>query len=319
MEKITYMEQEKVSIIMPVYNCEHFIAQAIESIFSQSYTNWELIIINDSSTDNTVSICHDFQKKDNRIHIINNNKQKGLAGALNTGLAIAQGSYIARADGDDINTPNRIADQMHFLKKNPNIAIVGSYYESFRDGQKPIIRKHPTNWLMLKWRFISNTFFCHPTVLFKKEVLTTVHEYPYTASEDFAFFSEIEHHFKGVNMNSVLLKYREHRNNYSTTKKESIEKSVYETFLKNYSFYRKDITNASIFFDFHHKRKLLLQHFFIIVQDSFIIAKSIISKEKPQLLDIIRLYMAIIADIIIATAYTILKRSYYFLYNFIKK
>ena len=115
---------EKISIIMGIYNCEKTLPEAIESILAQTYTNWELIMCDDCSTDNTYSIAKKYQEKyTDKIILVRNNENCRLAYSLNHCLKYASGKYIARMDGDDISLPHRFERQIEFLEKNPNAKI----------------------------------------------------------------------------------------------------------------------------------------------------------------------------------------------------
>ena len=115
-----------VSIIMPVYNVEKFIAEAIESILDQTYTNFELIIVDDCSTDRTVSIINEYRKKDNRIVFLRNEKNLKICKTLNKAWKQAKGQYILRMDGDDISDVSRIEKMLNYIKSN-NVDLIGSY------------------------------------------------------------------------------------------------------------------------------------------------------------------------------------------------
>lgn len=266
-----------ISIIMPAYNAEVYIDEAIESIISQTYTEWELIIINDSSTDRTAAKVTAWQTKDSRITLINNTYSKGVSGALNSGLKKATGEYIARADADDINAPHRLKVQSDFLKKNQDIVVVGSWYKTFGLRQ-PRIHKHPTSSHWIEWKFISNTFFCHPSVMFKASLLNIISEYPSTAAEDFAFFSKIIHLQKGYNIPLPLVKYREHKKSVSHSNAEGLNTSVYETFLSNYKYYLGSQDDAEIFYNFHAKRDISFKNISIIFSKINIIGSKITTK-----------------------------------------
>ena len=110
-----------VSIIIPVFNCEKFIAQSIESVLSQTYKHIEVIIVNDGSTDSSIQICQNYS--DERITIINQ-KNSGIAKALNSGLKTAKGKYIARMDADDICFLDRLDNQVTYMEKHPNISVL---------------------------------------------------------------------------------------------------------------------------------------------------------------------------------------------------
>ncbi len=115
----------EVSVIMPVYNTEKYLAEAIESILRQTFTDFELIIVDDHSTNDTKTIIEAYQQRDPRIRTIYLNSNKGSPHARNRGLDIAVGKYIANMDSDDISLPTRLEKQLNFLKQNPDIGAVG--------------------------------------------------------------------------------------------------------------------------------------------------------------------------------------------------
>ena len=121
----------KVSVIMPAYNAGKYISAAIKSILEQTYSDLELIIINDGSTDDTLDIASSYH--DSRIHIINNSKNMGLAKSLNIALDVSRGKYFARSDADDINLPNRFKTQVKFLELHPEVDVVGTDMYIFSD------------------------------------------------------------------------------------------------------------------------------------------------------------------------------------------
>lgn len=289
-----------ISIIMPLYNSGAYLNEATQSIVAQTFTDWELIIVNDSSTDNGPDIAQDWTTKDNRIRLINNTRAKGLAGAINSGLAASRGRYIARADGDDINHPDRLASQYRFLETHPDIAIVGAWYETFGEGLPRIIRKHPTQSVVIAWKFLTNTYFCHPTTMYRRSVLETVPEYPYTGSEDFGFFSQVVHNYRGANIPRVLLDYRQHTTNYSHTEKPAITKSIQEIYQKNLKWYLGTTTDMDIFFAFHAQYDLSFRNLCKVIRVSLSIAHKILSGYKATLWEKVRLYSTIKIHIILA-------------------
>jgi glycosyltransferase involved in cell wall biosynthesis len=111
---------------MPVYNCELYIKEAIYSILNQTFTDYELIIIDDCSTDSTADIIKDYS--DSRIIFFEKDSNSGYTNSLNYGLSVAKGEYIARMDGDDISLPTRLEKQVHFLNSNPDIVLCGTSY-----------------------------------------------------------------------------------------------------------------------------------------------------------------------------------------------
>lgn len=120
------MCKPRVSVLMPLYNGEKYVKKAIESILNQTYTNFELLLIDDCSTDSTMDIVNDF--KDERIRIIKNGKNSGISYSRNVGLKEALGEYIALMDDDDISVKNRLQLQVDFLDSNQDIDVVGGRY-----------------------------------------------------------------------------------------------------------------------------------------------------------------------------------------------
>ena len=119
------MSAPKISVVMPAFNAEKFIKVAIESILSQTFKDFEFLIVNDGSTDKTLEIIENFKAQDQRIILINREK-RGLIASLNEGISISRGQYIARMDADDIATPEKLNIQLNYLIRNPTIDLVGS-------------------------------------------------------------------------------------------------------------------------------------------------------------------------------------------------
>ena len=300
---------------MPVRNAAKYLQESIESILAQTFQNFELIIIDDGSDDETPAILRQFSKSDTRITITTNTLSQGLSGALNTGIGMSSGRYIARADGDDIALPTRLEEQRDFLEKNPNIAIVGSWYTTFGNNQKNKVIKHPSSPSVIAWKFLSDTFFCHPTVVFRRSILATVPCYQDTACEDFAFFSQIVHKHKGANIKKSLLLYRQHDANYSNDKKAAIAASVRETFANNFLFYGGSSDTAEIFYDFHKNHKLPIKHLGKIVKESIVVARAIAKHYNSNTREKIMLYGHVATHLLVAPMFPILQSSY----RYIKK
>ena len=119
------MKSPQISVVMPAYNAEKYITEAIDSILFQTFKDFEFIIINDASTDSTKDIIESY--KDPRIKLVNNEQNKGVAKSLNIGISVACGKYIARMDADDIALPERFQKQFDFMEQHPNIDVCGSW------------------------------------------------------------------------------------------------------------------------------------------------------------------------------------------------
>lgn len=201
-----------VSIIMGAYNCEKTIVNCINSIIEQTYQNWEFIICDDCSTDNTFSILNSYKEKDKRIIIIHNEQNLKLAKSLNRCLSIAKGKYIARMDADDESLPERITKQVDFLEKHVEYDVVGCNMIVFDENGEKGIRTNvefPNKDILLK-----NTPFAHPTIMMKKSVYDSLNGYTtdktiVRAQDLELWFRFYEHNYKGYNMQENLYKYHE--------------------------------------------------------------------------------------------------------------
>ena len=265
-----------VSIILPVYNCESYLAQQLDSILNQSLKNFELIIVNDGSTDSTGIIIDNYRKLDDRIRIFDNENSKGVSGALNTGIKYSKAEFIARCDADDVDDKNRLEMQYEFLIKNKDYGIVGSDIIVFSESKKIKVVNYPRNPFILAWKYISNSYFCHPCVMFNKKILTSIELYPNYFAEDFAFFSIAIRTNKGTNLNKILKHYRESPNNASNSKKKEIELDVKSIYYLNYNYYlNNDIKFIEEFYVYQQSGKINYKLLFKILKINFIILNKI--------------------------------------------
>lgn len=208
-----------VSVVMSVYNGAKYLREAIDSILEQTYKNFELIIINDFSSDSTTEILNEYC--DVRITILSNSKNLGLASSLNKGIKISRGEYILRMDADDIALPNRIETQVRFMQKNRHIDIAGSaaYYIK-NEIETRVVFKVLTNPEKLKARLLWNSIFIHPTVIFRSKSLqgiTPLYNEIFKKSQDYELWERLvfDHKLKVANIKKPLLKYRVHSQNIS--------------------------------------------------------------------------------------------------------
>lgn len=197
-----------VSIILPAYNAQETIEEAINSIIQQTYKNWELIVINDGSQDNTDSIVKSF--KDPRIKYYVNDGNKKLIYTLNRGLDLAAGKYIARMDADDISLPMRLEKQVNFLEKNPDYVILGGQITCF--GKKGVIpmRVSLTD-QELRQELLWHNPFAHPTVMMRTSTIKSNSIYysvDYMHAEDYKMWTDIARYGLLANLNEVVLRYR---------------------------------------------------------------------------------------------------------------
>lgn len=205
---------KKISVIMGVYNCKNYngLEKSVMSIVNQTYKNWEFIICNDGSTNNTLEMLNKLIKLDDRIKIISYTENKGLANALNYCLEYADGEFIARQDeGDDISLPDRFEKQIKFLSENKEYDIVGTNCTVFNDNGIYGILKLPE--FVTKKSFLWNSPFAHPTIMFRKSVLNIVKGYRVAIEtrrcEDYDFFMRMyANGIKGYNIQENLYNYK---------------------------------------------------------------------------------------------------------------
>ncbi|OFZ37056.1 MAG: hypothetical protein A3D92_22725 [Bacteroidetes bacterium RIFCSPHIGHO2_02_FULL_44_7] len=241
---------------MPAYNAEKYISVSIESVLNQTFDDFELLVISDFSTDGTNRIVEDFAAKDRRVKLLTNQHEKGLVGALNTGLENSVAKYIARADADDICRPYRFARQVEFLDKHPEVGLLGGGYAPFNDKGYRFDMYHPTSSLEIAWRQVANTFFAHPTVMFRREVYEKFGGYDNVEAEDFAYFSRAVKFFRGANLRVILIDYRESQTNRSCLCAEKIEVSAKKTFLENFQYYLGNTVDADIYYAYQNRHIL---------------------------------------------------------------
>ncbi|MBQ8134249.1 MAG: glycosyltransferase [Clostridia bacterium] len=203
----------KISVIMGVYNCksEEMLNKSVNSIIEQTFTDWEFIICNDGSTDDTLTKLQKAAKKDRRIRIISYEQNKGLANALNFCIQHSKGEYIARQDDDDISNPDRFEKQLKVFEEHPEYAIVGSNATVFDDNGD--WGKYTTEEKPDKKSFLWNSPFAHPTVIMRAEALKKCGCYRVAKEtrrcEDYDLFMRMyANGYIGYNVQEELYRYK---------------------------------------------------------------------------------------------------------------
>lgn len=248
----------KISVLLPVYNCELYIKEAIDSILNQTFSDFELLIIDDASTDKTVEIIKSFS--DSRIILTQKSRNSGLIDSLNFGISVAKGEYIARMDGDDISLPERFYKQVDFLETNPNIIMCGTAYKTFGVIEKEI--RHPLSHEKIAVQLCLNSAFGHPTVMGKKSIFE---KYNYNKDfekvEDYELWSRLIFEGQVANIDEVLLFYRVHENQVSTlfNNVQRIKNVEIQLFL-----FKKTGYDTTLFTDAFVKKMLSLSEYFTV-------------------------------------------------------
>ena len=198
-----------VSVVMPVYNGEIFIKEAIDSILNQTFTDFEFIIVNDGSTDTTESII--LKIKDARIKYIKQ-ANSGIGSSLHLGCSLAKGKYIARMDADDISFPDRLLKQVEFFKKNEDCILVGSAVNYINENGCKVGRSIPyVSDFAIKYNLKFGCTIAHPTVMFNKEAYNKSHGYNknIVLLEDYILWLDMSTLGKFYNFHFPLLSYRQ--------------------------------------------------------------------------------------------------------------
>ena len=223
-----------ISVLMPVYNGAKHLREAIDSILTQTYDDFELIIIDDCSKDNTVEIVKSYTDK--RIILLQNEVNLRTASSLNKAIGLAKGKYLARMDQDDISYPNRFEKQVAFLERNPDYGICGTQIRNFGEH---VAEETDTNFpLTYEELQLMNLFFvafAHTTVMMRRSTLID-NDLRYRVgviAEDYSLWKQILLIAKGRNLDKVLMKRRIHGTSTTSTLFRIIEKDM-ETMRKEY-------------------------------------------------------------------------------------
>lgn len=209
----------ELTVIMPVFNGEEYLREAIESILQQTFINFRFLIINDASTDNSQEIINEYKERDKRIESIKNSKNLGVSKSRNMGLDWADTEYIAFMDADDKALPNRFKKQIDYLKMHPDIGLCGCWFTFMGDKKKTI--DHNSAHDQIKIDFLSHCPVQTSTVMFRRSCLGAVRfDEEFVVGEDYLFFSQLIAKTKFYNLPESLLYYRWHAKNISHTEKE---------------------------------------------------------------------------------------------------
>lgn len=224
----TIINTPLVSVIMPAYNAANFIQEAIDSVILQTFSNWELIIIDDGSTDTTAEIIAIYINKDNRIKYFYQQNQK-QSKAKNLGISHASGTYIAFLDADDICFPERFAKQVAFLEENHDIVVCGSWFSII--GSDRIV-KLPEHHDAIKLALLKGNCMAHSSIMIRKKILAEfplVFEKSKEPAEDYDLWARLVLKGRLHNLQEVLLDYRTHINQLSKKQNIKQKQSALET------------------------------------------------------------------------------------------
>lgn len=229
----------KISVIIPVYNGEKYLKETLDSIVQQTFRDFELLLIDDASSDGSLQILHEYAKVDDRIRVFGNKQNMGIAETTNFGIAQAAGEFIALSDQDDVSAPERFDQQIIYLGQHPEISVLGTQTISFSPDCEVEERKSafPLTPGAIRWGLIFGCMLANPTVIFRREIFVE-HGFrfsKYRVAQDFDLFTRISPLFKFANLPQALVFHRIHDKNASKTSSLLQQNEHYEI-TKNHVF-----------------------------------------------------------------------------------
>lgn len=198
----------KVTVLMPVYNGEAFLREAIESILQQTFRDFEFLIIDDGSGDGSAALIRSYA--DDRIRLVQHPQNRGLVATLNEGLREAKGELVARMDCDDVSLPDRLARQVAYMDAHPAVGVCGTHFRLVPSGQ---VIRHPAGHEAIKAGMLLYNRIGHPTAMLRKNVLAQCDLYysaSYPHAEDYELWTRCVARTAFANLEEVLLLYRLH-------------------------------------------------------------------------------------------------------------
>ena len=235
------MEEKKISIVLPVYNGAMYLAESIESVIAQTYANWELIIVDDCSSDNTLDIAMDYASKDARIKVLTNPLNLKLPSSLNVGFEHASGVYYTWTSDDNKYKPNALRVMAKCLESNPSAAMVYANYTRIDANGTEI---EPIKSLDVKHIFTGNVIGA--CFLYTADVAKKIGNYDADMflAEDYDYWIRLYELGKVSHIEEDLYYYRIHGKSLSETKKKMVAEQTYKVIKKNFLFaYTKSIEN----------------------------------------------------------------------------
>ena len=228
----THLTPPIVTVLLPVYNGERYLREAVESILAQTFEAFELLIVDDGSTDGTEAICRSFT--DPRIRLICQERNRGLISALNDGIDQITTKYVARMDADDVSLPDRLARQVAFLESRSDIAACGSWARELVDGRLRDVMRRPTGEYLRQTAWQPVPIF-HPTACLRTEVLREFrYRTDYVHAEDYDLWLRLCRNHRIDNVPKVLLHYRIHQASVSHAHRAMQRSSAWWTFREHF-------------------------------------------------------------------------------------
>jgi len=203
-----------VSVVMSAFNCQSYIAGAVESILQQTFRDFEFIVIDDGSTDGTAGILRGFERTDPRVRLISR-ENRGLIKSLNEAVSLSRGSLIARMDADDIALPHRLERQVEYMSQHPETVVVGSKIVLIDRAGAPLMRwKHALTHAEIVRRLFQGdgSALTHPAIMMRRKAFDAVggYDHRFNATEDYDLYLKLSEVGGLANLDEVLFHWRQH-------------------------------------------------------------------------------------------------------------
>ena len=205
------MPDPKVTVLMSAFNAEVFLREAIDSVLCQTLADFAFIVFDDKSSDHTLQILKDCH--DRRLILVSNSENQGLTKNLVRGMGMAQGTYVARMDADDVCLPSRLQRQVDYLEQHPEISVLGSSVMFFDEHSHEIIGSQPENHEAIQCELLYGFTMLHPSVMMRRADLERHglnYDPHFIYSQDHDLWTRASRVLKFANLNKPLLKMREH-------------------------------------------------------------------------------------------------------------
>lgn len=231
----------RVSVVMSVFNGRPFVAQAVESILAQSFRDFELILIDDASTDDSGLEMAQYAERDSRVVLLRNQENLGLTRCLNIGLAKAQGEFIARQDADDVSLPDRLAKQVAALEAEQDLALIGAgVIEIDAQGKQGATSLQPSLPAVIQRKMLFENSFFHPSVMWRRGLFAENnlrYDESFVYGQDYELFSRAMWKLKVANLAQPLMLFRAHAGQVSKDRADSQQRLADRTAWQNFQHY----------------------------------------------------------------------------------
>lgn len=243
------MKDPQVSVLMPAYNVEAYIAQAIESILDQTFSDFEFIVVDDGSADRTPEVVRRYVEIDQRVLFFRSDTNLGVARARNLAMSKARGAYIAVMDADDWAFPYRLQRQVAFMDEHPDVVVSGGTIQVCDTALRPLnLRRYQGTDMEIRRRLFRYSPFAHPTVMYRRAIAHIAGDYnpALVEADDYDYYFRLGMHGRFANLPDLLLRLRTRRDSVSQANTRRMERLTIYIRFKAAAEYGYAISSADI-------------------------------------------------------------------------